>query len=88
MICYAISVTVDDGCQNYTEAEAAEYTFIIGTAKQTVYANSPSAAIPGRRKANRHGWAAGRPKEERRKEWARRSLRTWEEMRRKSSSLL
>ena len=44
---YAISVTVDDGCQNYTEAEAAEYTFNIGAAEQTVELSSTDDAWTG-----------------------------------------
>ena len=37
---YAVTVTVSDSCRNYTEAEAAEYTFIIGAAEQTVELSS------------------------------------------------
>lgn len=37
---YEISVTVSDGCRNYTEAAAAEYTFTIGAASQDVVLSS------------------------------------------------
>ena len=37
---YAVTVTVDDGCQNYIEAAAVEYIFNIGTASQDVVLSS------------------------------------------------